>query len=291
MKYRITHQTRYTYSRPVILCHNQAYLLPRDTRTQKCLNTHLQIEPPPTTQSHHEDFFGNRFTYFSIDYPHDTLSVTATSEINLDLEDEEAPPRSDLTWEEARACVLRGDTEELLDAKQYIYESPLISQHRSLIDFTQSIFTPRRLLLEAVHELMQKIYTDFEYDPEFTTISTPLQTVLLHKRGVCQDFAHLAIGCLRSHRLPARYVSGYIETLPLEGGEKLTGADATHAWFSVYAPDIGWVDFDPTNNKIPTNQHIVTAWGRDYSDVSPLKGVIFGGGNNYLDVKVDVQRL
>ena len=135
---------------------------------------------------------------------------------------------------------------------------------------------------------MQRIYTEFKYDPEFSTLATPLKEVLEHRSGVCQDFAHLAIGCLRSQGLAARYVSGYIETEPPPGKERLVGADASHAWFSVFQPGVGWLDFDPTNNQIPGERHITVAWGRDYADVTPLKGVAFGGGEHELKVSVDV---
>lgn len=146
-------------------------------------------------------------------------------------------------------------------------------------------------MLEAVHDLMVRIHTDFIYDPDFTTLATPLATVLEHRRGICQDFSHLAIACVRTQGLAARYVSGYIETLPPPGKEKLVGSDASHAWFSVYIPELGWIDFDPTNNQIPVDQHIIVGWGRDYGDVTPLKGVIFGGGEHELAVSVDVRNL
>jgi transglutaminase-like putative cysteine protease len=170
--------------------------------------------------------------------------------------------------------------------------SPMVQQHTDLADYATPSFSDDRPFLSAVMDLTQRIFADFSYDPQFSDVATPLADVLKHKRGVCQDFAHLAIGCLRSLGYPARYVSGYLETLPAAGQEKLIGADATHAWFAVYSPGEGWYEFDPTNNKMTTEQHITTAWGRDYSDVSPLKGVIFGGGHSpQLQVSVDVQRV
>lgn len=291
MKYRITHQTQYGYSQPVTLCHNQAYLMPRDTPMQRCLHREMTITPTPTTRSQREDFFGNQVSYFSIDHPHDSLTVNVTTDIEMAQQETVWPCEESMPWETARDLVLTTHSEENLEVRQYLYDSPLISSDDLLVAFARPLFESGRPLLSAVTELMQTIHSDFTYDPDFTTIATPLGEVLEHKRGVCQDFAHLAIGCLRAMRVPARYVSGYIETLPPPGQEKLEGADATHAWFSVFVPDIGWIDFDPTNNKMPQDQHITTAWGRDFSDVSPLKGVIFGGGDTELSVNVDVKRL
>jgi len=290
MKYRISHRTHYVYSEPVTLCHNQAYLFPRNTNTQQCCHRHMEVTPQPTTQSLHKDFFGNHVSYFSIDYPHTALTVETSCEIELHPE-REAYPTASVVWEEARDRIHHSREEETLDARQYTYDSPLARTDPALAAFVRPLFPTGRPLIEAVREFMEKIFTEFTYDPNVTTVSTPLLEVIESKRGVCQDFAHLAIGCLRSLQIPTRYVSGYIETLPPPGQEKLEGTDATHAWFSVYEPNWGWVDFDPTNNTIPQIQHIVTAWGRDYSDVSPIKGVIFGGGSNKLDVSVDVKRL
>jgi transglutaminase-like putative cysteine protease len=180
---------------------------------------------------------------------------------------------------------------EILDARQYILDSPMITISPELADYAQSSFLPNRTLVDVVHDLMGRIYKDFTYDPTFTTIATPLSDVLSFRRGVCQDFAHLAIGCLRAYGMAARYISGYVETLPEPGKPRLVGADASHAWFSVYIPGTGWLDFDPTNNTVPLDQHITLAWGRDYADVTPLKGIAFGGGQHTLSVSVDVLRL
>jgi transglutaminase-like putative cysteine protease len=174
----------------------------------------------------------------------------------------------------------------------FLLESEFIEFIDGLKDYSQKSFSTGRPLLEAVEDLMLRIYKDFKYDPGFSSIATPLIEVLKHRKGVCQDFAHLAIACLRMQGLAARYISGYLETVPPKGQKRLVGADASHAWFSVYVPHLGWVDFDPTNAKIPDEQHITAAWGRDYADVAPLKGVIFGGGDeNILEVSVDVERL
>ena len=195
-----------------------------------------------------------------------------------------------LAWEEVRQRIQTDMDPEVLELRQYILDSPMIPTMPELRTYAEKSFPKNRSLLEAVEELTTRLYTDFTYDPNFTTIATPLADVIQHRRGVCQDFAHLGIGCLRTLGLAARYVSGYIETDPPPDQEPLEGADASHAWFSVYLPQLGWVDFDPTNNQIPADQHITIAWGRDYSDVTPLKGVVFGSGTHELSVSVDVGR-
>ena len=225
--------------------------------------------------------------YFTIQRPHQDLSVTVTSDV--EVKDNETRHIFDggIAWETVQERLKTDQNAEILEGRQYIFDSPMIHDMPELRTYADSSFTKGRPLLEAVEDLMKRLYTDFFYDPNFTTVVTPLAEVIKHRRGVCQDFAHLGIGCLRAMGLAARYVSGYIETIPLFDDEKLIGADASHAWFSVYFPDIGWIDFDPTNNQIPTNRHITVAWGRDYSDVTPLKGVVFGSGTHELSVSVD----
>ena len=193
-----------------------------------------------------------------------------------------------LSWEKARDRLRNDRSADVIEATQFTLDSPMIKTDELLAEYAKGSFLPGRPLDEAVHDLMQRIYAEFKYDPEFSTIATPLTEVMKHRSGVCQDFAHLAIGCLRSRGLAARYVSGYIETAPPPGKERLIGADASHAWFSVFHPGFGWLDFDPTNNQLPTDRHITVAWGRDYADVTPLRGVAFGGGKHKLKVAVDV---
>jgi transglutaminase-like putative cysteine protease len=291
MIYRVVHTTVFSYEAPVSLCHNEARLLPRQLAAQECLESSLMIDPPPADYDERLDFFGNRVAWFSIQQQHDALTVTATSRVRM-------IPRSNLfesgngqPWEQVRERLQNETQPELLDARQYLLDSPMVLVNDGLRDYARSSFPAGRPFSEAVHDLMQRIYTDFTYDPEFSTIATPLDEVLEHRSGVCQDFAHLAIGCLRAQGLAARYVSGYIETFPPKGKEKLVGSDASHAWFSVFVPDAGWLDFDPTNNQLPRDQHITVAWGRDFSDVSPLKGVLSGGGEHDLKVAVDVQKI
>jgi transglutaminase-like putative cysteine protease len=223
------------------------------------------------------------------------LTVTATSDVLLTAP---GPPESTLfdgavgrSWESVRERLRCDRSATIIAAAQFLFDSPMISVDELLANYVRPSFPPGKPLDAAVHDLMQRIYHEFTYDPEFSSLATPLKEVILHRRGVCQDFAHLAIGCLRAQGLAARYVSGYIETEPPAGKARLVGADASHAWSSVYDPDSGWLDFDPTNNQLPRDRHITLAWGRDYTDVTPLKGVVFGGGKHALRVAVDVQRL
>jgi len=287
MKFRITHTTEFVYEARVGLCYNEARLLPRELPQQKVLSSSLQISPQPNDRYQRLDYFGNRTDYFSIQQPHDTLRATAISVVEV-----APPPQLDLVeplpWETARDRLHHDHTPSLIVATQFALDSPSVIADAALRDYVLPSFPPGRPLLEAVHDLMQRIFREFRYDPEFSTIATPLREVLAHRSGVCQDFAHLAIGCLRSLGLAARYVSGYIETVPPPGKERLVGADASHAWFSVFQPGSGWFDFDPTNSQVPREQHITVAWGRDYADVTPLKGVAYGGGEHDLKVAVDV---
>jgi transglutaminase-like putative cysteine protease len=292
MKYSVSHTTHYRYSAPVSLCHNVAHLRPRATPRQTCHSSQLSVTPLPSKVHSWVDLFGNHQDYFSIQEPHTELSVTALSEVevvaNGDLLDSAFP----IAWEQALDHLRQASDPQVLEARQFTLESNFIEFSNGIMEYAADSFTAGRPLLEAVHDLMQRIHRDFTYDPHFSSIATPLQQVLEHRRGVCQDFAHLAIACLRAQGMAARYVSGYLETRPPPGQEKLVGADASHAWFGVYVPYQGWVDFDPTNDQIPADQHITAAWGRDYADVAPLKGVLFGGGEDHqLEVAVDVQRI
>jgi transglutaminase-like putative cysteine protease len=292
MKFRLVHRTEYHYQEPVTLCHNEAHLSPRAMPHQQVLRHDVHVDPLPAVLTQREDFFGNTVVYFAIQSPHKHLVVTATSEVELVTGDAQLHFQSSNSWEEAAARTRTEATRATVDARQYALSSPMAPASAEITAYAATSLTPGRPLTEAVHDLMGRIHADFTYDPGFTTISTPLAHVFTHRRGVCQDFAHLAIACLRSFGLAARYVSGYIETLPAPGQERLVGADASHAWFAVYDPDAGWLDFDPTNNQIPIDQHITVAWGRDYADITPLKGIIFGGGaEHHTQVAVDMERL
>ncbi len=289
--YRVTHKTSYNYSELVSLCHNEVRLIPRNLPHQTCTHRRVVIDPTPSAYRERDDFFGNRVCYFAIQQPHKRLTVTVTSQIRGKPVPPPAAGCLEMGWEAAREALYTAPDPEHLEARQFVIDSPLVAISEALREYAAPSFPPGRALIAAVNDLMRRIFTDFDFVPGFTTIATPLSHVLKHRRGVCQDFAQVGIGCLRTLGLPARYVSGYLETLPPPGKERLQGADVSHAWFATYLPGYGWVDFDPTNNQIPRDQHIITAWGRDYSDVSPLKGIIFSGGSHQLSVSVDVERV
>lgn len=292
MRYRVVHRTEYLYAEPVTFCHNEAHLVPRAGACQRLFANAVEIDPPPAVLTRREDFFGNTVLYFAIQEAHTCLALTATSEVELAVRDVPLHFQSPNNWEEAAARTRGETTRAMLEARQFTLASPMVAASPEIAAYAAASFTPGRALVEAVYDLMGRIHRDFTYDPGFTTIATSLTHVFEHRRGVCQDFAHLAIACLRSFGLAARYVSGYIETLAPPGQAKLVGADASHAWFSVYDPGMGWLDFDPTNNQLPIDQHVTVAWGRDYSDITPIKGIIFGGGAQHsARVAVDIERL
>ncbi|MFV8835039.1 transglutaminase family protein [Aquisalimonas sp.] len=292
MRYRITHRTEYHYPQAISRSYNETHLAPRPTPTQQILAHDLTIAPRPDYSSERVDYYGNHVTHFTIQRPHDQLAVTATTDVSLEVPADPVAGKQGLPWEQAMAETRGGTSAAALGAREFLLDSPLVETRPALADYARTSFVPSRRLPEAVHDLMGRIHGDFAYDPAATTISTPLERVFRERRGVCQDFAHLAIACLRGLGIAARYVSGYVETAPEGGGARLIGADASHAWFAAYDPSLGWIAFDPTNNRMPAQQHITTAWGRDYGDVSPLKGVIFGGSQGQRSqVAVHVQRL
>lgn len=292
MRYKVVHITKYKYASRVTHCYNLANLVPRNTDRQKCLNSRISVTPQPIHTNKRSDYFGNQSYHFEIQSPHTELSITAESQI--EIQDKSTALNFDLgmNYGDALHYLHQTNTAEVLKAKEFILDSPMIKTNDALADYARPSFNLSRPLNACVSELTKRIYDDFTYTPGFTTIATPLSEVLEHKRGVCQDFAHLEVGCLRAMGIPAKYVSGYMETLPPPGQEKLVGADATHAWVAYFSPEEGWIEFDPTNDVRASNQHIVTAEGRDYYDVTPVKGVIFGGGKGpILSVSVDVARM
>ena len=290
MRYSVTHTTTYTYTDSVSLCHNLVHLTPRAAPRQACDHTELIVTPQPRAFVQQQDYFGNPIAQFTIQEPHKKLEITAKHRITVCDEARRNSARSALlSWEKTRAR-LRSDR-ACLDACQFTFNSHYVQRNGTLQDYAAPSFTPDRPLLDAVADLTERIHREFRYDAKATTLATPLADVLAQRHGVCQDFAHLAIGCLRSLGLGARYVSGYLQTDVPEGRERLIGADASHAWLSVFCPDVGWVDFDPTNNMIPSERHLTMAWGRDYDDVSPIKGVILGGGSHTMTIAVDVVRV
>ena len=289
--YKIIHKTEYSYNHPVNFCYNEARLTPRSFAYQDCTDSQFVVEPKPKACRERQDFFGNTVYYFTIQQPHNQLTVTVTSHVEVRSREQQRDFAEHLSWEAARQQLHTDLDPEILEIRQYILNSPMIPMMPELHAYAEKSFIKECPLLDAVEDLSARLYTDFTYDPDFTTIATPLDDVIKHRRGVCQDFAHLGIGCLRALGFAARYISGYIETKPPPNTEPLSGADASHAWFSVYLPQLGWVDFDPTNNQIPANRHITIAWGRDYADVTPLKGVVFGSGTHALSVSVDCKRV
>jgi transglutaminase-like putative cysteine protease len=282
--YQVVHTTQYKYSEDVSVSHHVARVVPRDFNSQQCLEHTLEIDPAPAVMRGHQDYFGNKVSFFIIERAHQALTVRATSTVmvrgkSLPLA-EASPP-----WEEAR------DFDRLpLDAIECLFDSASIAVSDAILDYAHPSFSPGRPILDAVADLIARIHGDFTFDPQATTVTTPLRDVLSLRRGVCQDFARLGIACLRSQGLAARYVSGYLETVPPPGTPHLAGVDASHAWLAVYCPGLGWVDVDPTNNLFPSTTHVTLGWGRDYADVSPVRGVILGGGQHSLQVSVDVLR-
>lgn len=292
MRFRVRHVTRYRYASRVSHCYNLAYVVPRDTDRQQCLKNRVSVSPRPAITHKRADYFGNKAYHFEIQTPHTELSITADSEVQLTSNGREMDLDLGIAYGQVKPYLRKHNSRRVIEAREFLLNSPMVETTAALADYARPSFDANRSLKSCVRDLNTRIFSEFTYDPAFSTIATPLEDVLAHRRGVCQDFAHLQVGCLRAMGIPAKYVSGYIETLPKPGEEKLVGADATHAWVAYFCPDEGWVEFDPTNNTMAGTQHIVTAFGRDYVDVTPVKGVIFGGGEApVLDVSVDVARI
>lgn len=290
MKYRVTHITSYDYSETVPFCYNLAHLSPRGCAHQKTIENHIAVSPVNALFGRRRaDYFGNEITYFTVQEAHNSLSIAATSMVEvspLEFPNLMASP----PWEAVPGILDEAAIPATLDAYQFAFDSRFVERSKDLRDYAAPSFEPERPLLDCVFDLTHRIHTDFAYDPAATTMSTPLGDVMRNRRGVCQDFAHLQIGCLRSMGLAARYVSGYIYSGSGESESRLSGAHASHAWMSVYCPRQGWVDFDPTNDMIPSLGHITVAWGRDYEDVAPVRGVILGGGEHTISVSVEVSQ-
>lgn len=288
-RYRVVHRTTYRYESPMTDGYTVAHLLPRDTPRQRVAESVVNVTPEPSERDEHVDAFGNRVTQFGVHHPHDELVVEAVSTADVDdpmaIDEVEA-------WNDVAARVdrLRGD--EAVEIGPFRARTRFVDLNRfgaELAAIAYRSFTPGRGIAEAATDLCHRIFDEFTYDSTATDVSSPLADVLESRRGVCQDFAHLAAGCLRSIGLAARYVSGYIETQPPPGRERLVGADASHAWCSIWTPSAGWIDFDPTNDHFPTRRHVTVAWGRDYADVTPVRGVVIGPSRaQTLDVAVDV---
>jgi transglutaminase-like putative cysteine protease len=287
LRYRVTHSTRYDYVQPVSLSHNVVRLRPRNHGPQTCLRHRLTIVPSPAKRSERLDYFGNYSDYFCLQQSHRHLTIAAQSEVEV-----RPSARVDLaqgpSWEQVRELLRQALDPDTLSACEFTFDSPYVSRCDELASYARPSFAEGRPFLEGVLDLTKRINREFEFLPGSTTVGTPVLEVLRTRRGVCQDFAHLQIGCLRSLGLAARYVSGYLVTTPPPGKERLTGADVSHAWVSVFVPAAGWIDFDPTNGLMPSDGHILVAWGRDYSDVGPIQGILVGGRRHELQVSVDV---
>ena len=287
MLYRVTHDTTYEYTEPVSLCQNVAHLTPREGPGQTCLETSLTIHPVPAVVVERVDYFGNPSTFFAVQEPHRELTLTAIHRVEVVLAGGPPIRRKTPPWEQVRDLLKVDRSRDILDASQFVCDSRYMRSTAELTEYAKSSFGDGRRILEAALDLTARIHADFEYDPQSTTVATALSEVFAQRCGVCQDFAHLQIACLRSIGLAARYVSGYLSTEPPPGFVPLIGADATHAWLSVFCPGPGWIDLDPTNDQIPGEGHILLAWGRDYDDVSPIKGVVLGGGQHAVNVAVN----
>jgi transglutaminase-like putative cysteine protease len=290
MTYKIIHRTTYKYKYPVSMGNHVACLRPRNFERHSLEECELHIEPAPASITERVDYFGNTLCFFTIQEPHKELVVEARSRVVVS-KTAGAIPQSSPPWEQVVQTLDKNPSPEALDALQFRFESPRIRLRAEFAAYALGSFTPDRPLHEALLDLTTRIYKDFRFDSKVTNVRTTTEEAFRKKRGVCQDFAHVQIACLRSLNLPARYVSGYLRTYPPPGKPRLIGADASHAWVSSYCPGFGWLDLDPTNNLVPSSGHVTIAWGRDYGDVSPLRGLILGGGAHALNVGVDMEVL
>lgn len=288
MIYDVNHRTTFQYSANVDISQHMLHLAPRPTPRQIVHRHALLTSPTPTLTKDSVDYFGNKTTYLSVEQPHNALTITSTARVETKEHAQTADPESTTAWDTLAARLTAGPDQIPLDVQQFAFDSPFTGSAAALAYATPA-FPPGRPTLAGAIELMNRIFADFAYEGGVTDIYTPVDHVLEERRGVCQDFAHLQIACLRSLGLPARYVSGYLMTHPPEGKEKLVGSDASHAWLAVWTPAHGWVDLDPTNNMLPADEHITVGWGRDYGDVSPISGMVLGGGEQKIDVAVDVR--
>jgi transglutaminase-like putative cysteine protease len=287
MRLHVVHETRYTYSSPVALSHQLLHLTPRALPWQGCEEYRIRIEPPPGEMTERRDYYGNPTLHTLIAVPHEALLVRAESRVSVKPRAQAALAAPRQQWEAVREG-LNALSQPPLEAAEFLYDSPHVERSHELAHYASRSFARGRGMVEAATDLARRIHKEFKFDSAATSVSTPLKEVLKQRRGVCQDFAHLMIGCLRSIGFAARYVSGYLLTAPPPGRPRLVGADASHAWASVWCGAAGWVDIDPTNNCIVDDAHVTLAWGRDFGDVTPMRGVILGGGTQQLAVRVTV---
>lgn len=292
MTFRVVHRTEYRYDREVYSTYGEARLHPRELPGQQCYSTTLSVEPFPEEYRVRRDFFGNRVAHYSVLEPHTHLVVTASSIVAVEGRKALLPLAAGRSWDEARDALRLSDDPEVVDARQFLLASPAVPVSPGASEYVASSFTPGRDLLEVLAELGHRIHEDFAYLPGATDVNTTVDELIERRAGVCQDYAHLAIVGLRSLGLAARYISGYLETRPPPGMERRQGADVSHAWLSVFVPGVGWIDLDPTNDQFVDDRYVTVAWGRDYTDVAPLKGVIFTESEHHeLLVSVDVEEV
>ncbi|ACI52004.1 transglutaminase domain protein [Gluconacetobacter diazotrophicus PA1 5] len=287
MIYRVRHLTRYAYGSPVDLAAHIVHVTPRDLPGQVVCWTRLDVTPAPARRVDGLDYFGNRIAWLYHEAPHRTFDVLADSEVDVSF----APPPPDgatPAWEDLVA-IARGGGDPVWDVAEFLFDSPMCAANRAAGDYAALSFTPGRPVLAALLELNRRIYTEFRFRAGVTTLSTPIEQTLTRREGVCQDFTHLMVSALRWIGVPARYMSGYIRTRPPPGQKRRLGADQSHAWVAAWlGPDHGWVGLDPTNGIVVRDEHVVLGWGRDYADISPVHGLILGGGNDVLTVGVDL---
>lgn len=287
MKFRVTHFTHYLYSVAVTMSHNIVRMRPRESAVQSCFRHELTVSPAPAIRLNGLDYFGNDAVWFSLQEPHTHLTVSAQSEVEVSL-----GLRPDISsgpsWEAVREAIAAGRDSQTFLAREFVMESPYVPHAAELAEYARPSFSPGAPFLQCVFDLTTRIRREFKYLPGSTKVGTPVLDVLRARRGVCQDFAHLQLGCLRTLGFAARYVSGYIVTTPPAGKPRMQGADVSHAWISVFTPEFGWIDFDPTNGLMPSDSHITVAWARDYDEVGPVKGIVVGGRTQKLDYSVDV---
>lgn len=287
MIYNIVHRTTYKYRYSVSVGDHVACLKPRTFSNNKLLNNEIHIDPLPNTFTERVDYFGNILCFFTLQDPHHQLTVESRSKVATSDRTLNGQPSQ--PWEESAQLFVHETTLDELEARQFQFESPRIRLRPEFANYALQSFTPGRAMGPALRELTERIHTDFCFDRKATTTRTTVEEVFKKRQGVCQDFAHVQIACLRSINLAARYVSGYLRTYPPPGKPRLVGADASHAWASAYCRGVGWLDMDPTNNVAPSDGHVTLAWGRDFGDVSPLRGLIMGGGPHTVDVAVDME--
>jgi transglutaminase-like putative cysteine protease len=288
MRYKIRHTTEYKYQEMVSTGHNRLCLVPLNSNEQNLLSSNIKISPTPDELTYLTDFFGNTLLFISIYKEHDQLTIDSESLIEIESRVNATSAASSTIFWRNVISQLSAQGDNYSDVIQYALPSQYVPHSEEIRRFATDCFLEDGTLWNGCQALMHKIFKHIEFKPGFTTVNTPVESVLKLRKGVCQDFAHLMIACLRNMGLPALYVSGYLETFPPPGKEKLVGSDASHAWVAIYFPQIGWVEFDPTNCILASHTHITIAYGRDYYDVAPIKGIVFSSGSQTLSVKVDV---